>query len=228
MTLGAKTIDDLPHFCVSGTTRRQTRETDYELSGVFDRTAGVSEGQCSLLVPGKDLLIALSRDLKFQDAAAGTALFETSDERMPEVVGLNLTYVDPKWEPYHVWMVAEPKWTWNRILFHAADAVTRIVEGSGVSIIDGEEVSKWIEVKKNGENSRLSRYYPVFPSGKTTLPPIGPDGIIKDGWNHAHCELCSAHIDAEHYGYLDLGKHWVCEGCYSKYVVNHDLAFIST
>jgi hypothetical protein len=228
MTSAAKTIDDLPHFRVSATNQSETYETDYELSGVFDRTAGVNEGQCSLLVSGKDVLIALSGDLKFQDAAAGTALFKTSDERMPEVVGLNLTYIDPMWEPHHVWMVSEPKWKWNRILFQAADAVTKIVEGNGVSIIDGEEVSKWIEVRKKGKGSRLSRYYPVFPSGKSTLPPIGSDGVIKCGWNHAHCELCDAHVVAGQYGYLDPGEHWVCEGCYSKYVVNHDLSFIQT
>jgi hypothetical protein len=228
MTAAAKTIDDLPHFRVSATRQSESHKTDYQLSGVFDRTAGVNEGQCSLLVPGKDVLIALSGDLKFQEAATGSALFETSDDRMPEVVGLNLTYVDPEWEPYHIWMVAQPKWKWNRTLFRAADAVAKIVEGSEISLIDGEEVSKWIEVKKNGEGGRLSRYYPVFPSGKSTLPPIGPDGVIKGGWSHAHCELCDAHVDAEHYGYLDLGEHWVCEGCYSKYVINHDLSFIQT
>jgi hypothetical protein len=226
MTSSAKSIDDLPHFHVSASKQSETREAGYELSGAFDRTAGVNEGQCSLLVPEKDVLIALSGDLKFQNAAAGSALFETSDERMPEVIGLKLVYVDPEWEPYHVWMVAEPNWKWNRTLFHTADAVTKIVEGNGVSVIDGEEVSKWIEVKKDGEGNRLSRYYPVFPSGKSTLPPIGPEGIIKGGWNHAHCELCDAHIDAGHYGYLDLGEHWVCEGCYSKYVLSHDLSFI--
>lgn len=227
MTAAAKTIDDLPRLQVSAMKQSQTCGIDYQLFGAFTRTAGVNEGQCSLLVPGKDVLIALSGNLRFQGAAAGIALFETSDERMPEVVGLSLTYVGPEWEPYHVWMVAEPKWKWSKTLFRAEDAVSKIVEGNGVSIVEGEEVGKWIEVKKKGGSS-LSRYYPVFPSGKTTLPPIGSDGIIEGGWTHAHCELCDAHIDPEHYGYLDLGEHWVCEGCYSRYVVNHDLSFIQT
>jgi hypothetical protein len=228
MTAIAKTIDDLPHLRVSAIKRSETRETDFELSGVFDRPATVREGPCSLLVPGKDVLIALSGDLRFQDPAAGTALFQTSDESMPEVVGLDLTYVDTKWKPHHVWMVAEPRWKWNRTLFHAIDAIARIVEGNGVSVIDGEEVGKWIEIKENGKSNSLSRYYPVFPSGKTALLSIGPDGIIQGGWDHAHCELCDAHIDAENYGYLDLGEHWACEGCYTKYVVNHDLSFLQT
>jgi hypothetical protein len=224
----AKTIKDLPDFRVSAIRQSKTRETDFELSGAFDRTSAVNEGQCSLLVPGKDVLIALSGDLKFQDSTVGTALFQTTDEHMPEVVGLDLTYVDREWEPYHVWMVAELKWKWNRALFHAIDAIARIVEGNGVSVVDGEEVTNWIEIKKNEKNNRLSRYYPVFPSGKTTLPPITPDGVIKGGWDHAHCELCDAHIKAENFEYLDLGEHWVCEGCYTKYVISHDLSFIQT
>ena len=226
MTPAAKTIDDLPHFRVSAIKQSGTRETDFELSGVLDRTVGVNEGRCSLLLPGKDVLVALSGDLKFQDSTGRTALFQTSDESMPEVVGLDLLYLGAGWRPYQVWMVAEPSWKWNRTLFHAMDAISRVVEGNGVSVVDGEEVTKWIEIKKDTKDSGSSRYYPVFPSGKTTLPPIGLDGIIKGGWDHAHCELCDSHIDAEHYGYLDLGEHWVCEGCYSKYVVNHDLSFI--
>jgi hypothetical protein len=195
---------------------------------VLDRTTAVKEGQCSLLVPGKDVLVALRGELRLQSATAGTATFDTSEKDLPEVVGLDLAYLATEWEPYHVWMVAEPRWKWNRTLFHATDATARIVEGECVSVVDGEEVRHWVEIKENGKNSGLSRYYPVFPSGRTTLPPIGSDGIVTGGWNHAHCELCKAHVEAENYGYLDLGGHWVCEGCYTKYVANHDLSFIQT
>jgi hypothetical protein len=147
---------------------------------------------------------------------------------MPEVAGSELTYVHRNWEPYHVWMVVEPEWKWNRMLFRPVDAIARVVAGSEASVMEGEEVSEWIEIKEKGKNSGLSRYYPVFPSGKSKLPPIEPDGIIRGGWDHAHCELCDAHIDAENYGYCDLSEHWVCEACYSKYVENHDLSFMLT
>lgn len=226
MTAAAKTINDLPHFRVSAINSSDTRETDFELAGVFNRPAAVKEGSCSLLLPGKDVLIGLNGELRFQDSTAGTALFQTSEESMPDVIGLNLTYLDSKWKPYHVWMVIEPRWKWNRTLFHATDAVARIVEGKGVSVVSGEEVKNWIEIKRSGKGGPLSRFYPVLSSGKAVLPPVGPDGVIKGGWDHAHCELCNTHINAKNYGYLDLGEHWVCEECYSHYVANHDLSFI--
>jgi hypothetical protein len=225
MTIATKRIEDLPHFRVTSVKPSETCATDFQLVGVFDRITTVREGECSLLVPGKTSLIALSGDLKFQDTAS-TALFQTSDKSMPDLVGLDLVYVDPNWEPYHVWMVAEPRWKWNRTLFHATDVIARTVDGNGASTVDGEEVTKWIEIKQNIPSSRLSRFYPIFPSGKSTLPPVELDGIIKGGWNHAHCELCETRIEPENYGYLDLGGHWVCEGCYSKYVGPHDLSFI--
>lgn len=200
--------------------------TAFELSGVIDPIIGVKEGQCSLLLPGKDVLIALRGELKLQNATTGRASFDTSEKDLPEVIGLDLAYLARDWEPYQVWMVAEPKWKWIRTVFHATDAIARVVEGESVSMVDGEEVRNWVEIKENGKNRGLSRYYPVFPSGKTTLPPIGPDGIVSGGWNHAHCGICKAHVEPGIYGYLDLGGHWVCEDCYINYVANHDLSFI--
>jgi len=97
-----------------------------------------------------------------------------------------------------------------------------------ISVVEGQEVREWIEVKKAGNDSHLSRYYPVSPEGRTILPYAGPDGIIKGGWDHEHCELCNAHIEADTYGYLDLGEHWVCVGCYERFVMNHDLSFMNS
>lgn len=231
MTSIAKTINDLPHFKVSARRQGETSDSgrpDFELAGVFDRTDGVNEGRCWLLLPGKDVLIALTGELRFLEAGAGAAVYQTSEESMPDLVGSSLTYLDPHWEPFHVWMVAEPKWKWNRTVFHAIDATAKRVEGNGVSIVDGQEVTEWIEIKRIGKESHLSRYYPVLPDGRMTLPPIGSDGIIRGGWDHVHCELCDGHIVAESYGYVDPGDHWVCEACYDKYVVSHDLSFIKT
>jgi hypothetical protein len=226
MMAAAKTMDDLPHFRVSSMKPVESSEFAFELLGAFDRTSDVREGHCTLLVPGQNVLTASGGNLTIQDPAAGTALFQTSDESMPDVVGLDLTYVDDKWEPVHVWMVTVPTWRWTRTLFQAMDAIGRVVAGDGVTVLDGEEVTEWIQIKPAGKDSNLSRYYPVFPSGKPVLPPIGPDGVIIGGWTHAHCELCDAHVDAGMYGYLDSGEHWVCESCYARYVVNHDLSFM--
>jgi len=226
MTAAVKTIEDLPHFRVLAVIESDARKNDFEFSGTFDRTGGVVEGRCSLLLPGKDILIGLNGSLKFVDAALGTASFDTSDESMPPVVGLDLVYLNANWEPYHVWMVAEPRWRWNRALFQAGDANAKSVEGNGVSIVEGEEVRSWIEIRQVGKERGLARFYPVFPSGRTTLPPVGPDGVVKGGWDHVHCELCSSHVNAGQYGYVDLAEHWVCESCRDKYVARRDLSFI--
>jgi hypothetical protein len=228
MTAATKTIHDLPHFRVSAVKQSKASETEFVLSGVLDRALSVIEGSCSLLLPGDDVLTALSGVLRFQESSAGTALFQTSVESVPAVVGLALAHLEAKWRPHHVWMVAVPTWKWTRSLFHAIDATARIVQGTHVSVVDGEEVKEWIEIKPKGKLSSLTKYCPIFPSGKVTLPPIGADGVIKGGWDHAHCELCHGHIDTENYGYLDPGEHWVCEKCYSKFVANHDLSFIQT
>jgi hypothetical protein len=173
-----------------------------------------------------DELIDFTGELKLLEAGAGAAVYQTSEEPKPSLVGLAFAYLGPQWEPYHVWMVTEPEWRWERKLFHALDAIARRIEGNGVSIVDGQEVKEWIEIKKIGQEGHLTRYCPVFPDGRNTLPPIGLDGVIRGGWDHVHCEICHAHIVAESYGYIDPGEHWVCAACYDKYVVAHDLSFI--
>ncbi len=231
MTSTAMTIADLPHFRVSAVRHGENRDggrIDFELAGVFDRTEGVNDGRCWLLLPRKDELIDFTGELRLLEPGTGAAVYQTSEEPTPDVVGSALAYLGPQWEPYHVWMVTEPKWRWDRRLFHALDATARKIEGNDISIVDGQEIKEWIEIKKIGKESHLSRYYPVFPDGRTMLPPIGPDGVIKGGWCHVHCEICDAHVVAGSYGYMDPGEHWVCEACYDKYVVSHDLSFIKT
>lgn len=171
-------------------------------------------------------MIGLFGELRFLQIAERTAMFHTTEESMPEVLGRELTYLKEPWKPHHIWMV-DPRWTWKRTLYQAKDVISRTIRDNKVSIVDGQEVWDWIEIKRLAEKAGDSRYYPVFPDGRTTLPPAGPDGVIKGGWDHEHCELCEAHVDAGKYGYVDPGEHWVCEACYGKYVVNHDLSFMN-
>lgn len=221
-----KTIDDLPHFRVSAVNQNESHEPYYELTGVLDRTTDVPEGLCSLLLPDKEVLTAMPGYLQFRNAAANEASVQITGQSVPDIVGLTLAYVHPKWNPVQVWMVSVPTWKWTSALFQATDATTKIVKGTHVSILDGEEIKEWIELKEKGKDTGLSRRYPVFPSGKSTLLQIDPDGTVKGGWNHAHCQLCDTHIEAGNQGYVDPGGHWVCEGCYSRFVESHDLSFM--
>ena len=50
--------------------------------------------------------------------------------------------------------------------------------------------------------------------------------LIPSGWDHEHCELCNSHIDIDMVGFCDPDDRGVCENCYSRYVLRHDLAFV--
>ncbi len=226
MAAQTKTMSDLPHFHVSKITQSQSNTDYFELAGIFDRTAGVTEGRCSLLLPVGETLTALPAYLESLDEAERTARIHTPSKTHPEVADIVLTYVGPQWDPLHVLMVALPTWKWSRVLFQATDAISEIVKGDSPSIVDGEEIKEWIKISQKGKDAGLSRYYPIFPSGKTNLSRIEPDGVILGGWNYVHCELCHGHIDDGQYGHHDSSEHWVCEACYGKYVANHDLSFM--
>src|SRR5438309_5214548 len=182
------TIDDLPHFRVSKVSPSENDKDDFELSGVFNRFDGVVEGLCSLLTPDAHTLTALYGYLQFGSASDRTARINTHGKPSPEVVDLDLTYVHPRWHPRHVWMVSLPTWKWNRDQCVARDAIGKIVEGTQMSVVDGEEIRQWIQISEKGKDSGLSRYYPVFPTGKSELR-IEAVGIIWGGWAHEHCEL---------------------------------------
>jgi hypothetical protein len=60
--------------------------------------------------------------------------------------------------------------------------------------------------------------------GRQALPGDRPSAdreIVKDGWDHAHCELCSATISTGgenlNEGYTD-GKEWVCVDCFEEFI----------
>jgi hypothetical protein len=178
MDVAHKTIRDLPHFRVSAVAPNEANKDYFALFGEFDRTTDVVEGRCSLLMPHGDALNALSGYVQFHRPGEKTASVYVPTENSPEVLGLDLTYVHPRWNARHVWMISEPGWKWSRSKFCEADAVAKIVEGSQVSVVDGEEIKQWIQVSKKGNDSGLSRYYPICPSGKSTLQ-IEADGIIK-------------------------------------------------
>jgi len=222
-----KRLEDLPHFLIVGIKQGATQPngySDFALSGVFDKVEGVREERCWLLLPERDCLIG---DLRGLDPEAKTAVFfiySTSETKKPDVHGSKLPYLDGYWQAYHVWMVLEPEWIWKPLAFQSRDAVGRRFQADEVQVIDGQNVSEWIEVKDTaGRGNR--RYYPVYP-GRQAPFLIRPDSVIAAGWDHEHCELCRSHIESGERGYVDPSGHWVCEGCYAKYVSVHDLSFI--
>lgn len=220
-----KTIRDLPHFLVTNVRPGQPRVDEYlsfDLSGTFDKIDGVREGRCWLLLPERDCLIC---DLESLDAIKRTAVLRTSEPSEPAVLGSSLPYVDGFWQAYHIWMVTEPEWIWEKATFRALDAFGRRFESDEVQIVDGQEVREWVEITK-GEQGEKGRYYPVYPGKPLCFDVGGETGLVKGGWDHEHCELCNEHIEPGETGYFDRGDHWVCEKCFVAYVAAHDLSFL--
>lgn len=225
MSTAPKTIEDLPLFRVSSVRPTEKNPEYFEFTGVLNQTVLVAEGRCSLLLPVTDVMTSLPGYLEFQNQQEGTARIYAPSKTPPDVIGQSLTYVPAKWDPLQVWMIALPTWRWTKSLFHASDAIAEIVKGTDVSVVDNEEIKDWVKIAEKGKDKGFSRYYPVFPSGKSSMQ-IEADGTIKNGWNHEHCELCHAHVDSGHYGYVDPSEHWVCEECYERYVSEYDLSFM--
>ncbi|HVO81862.1 MAG TPA: hypothetical protein VMT28_14090 [Terriglobales bacterium] len=229
MNAPIRTIDDLPQFYVLKMDALQSEEpssVETMIVGRFDRTEGVSEGNCHMLTSDGEVLVGLFGMLTSLVTSEKTAVFRTSEEDIPPIVGRKLPYLHSPWKPHHIWMVDE-RWKWKRTIFQSSDAVSRRITADDVSIVEGKEVRCWIEIKKAGDTSGNSRYYPVFADGRVDLPGAQADGIIPGGWDHEHCEICNSNINVNAEGYLDLGEHWLCEPCYDKYVKNHDLSFLT-
>jgi hypothetical protein len=71
-------------------------------------------------------------------AEGGYTHFEAKDE--PDIVGHTLAYLGPYWQAFHVWMVLDPDWGWEKKRFLGADAVAEDFEAKDASIIEGCEV----------------------------------------------------------------------------------------
>jgi hypothetical protein len=221
-----KTLEDFPKFEVIALRRGPTAKegyTHYEIEGCFDRTIEIASTgpQWFWLVFGKRGYICAAVQSRNNETNAAVLTFEARDE--PNIVGHKLAYLSPYWQGFHVGMVLDPNWGWERKQFQGTDAVAEDYEAKDVSIVGGREVRVWTKLEPTGESTGQSRHY---PAPDQTLPVRSGTRLVPAGWGHEHCELCNAHIDAGMFGYCDPGERWMCEKCYQRYVTPHDLAFV--
>ena len=223
-----KTINDLPQFCVLDVTHGEPDENGYidsKLSGVFNRSEGVREGNCWLLLPERNCIFG---NLESFDPVARTATFMGSEKEYPSLKDQTFPILDGYWQAYHVWMVAEPQWKWKEVPFLPSDVKVERIPANGPTLGgDSQPIEEWIGVRKIGDTRGKAHVYSANQQGGVSgLSEINTDGVIPSGWTHEHCELCNGHIDAGDVGYNDLSEHWVCKVCYTKYVSTHDLSFL--
>jgi hypothetical protein len=80
--------------------------------------------------------------------------------------------------------------------------------------------------------SDMVRYRPKDGGWMATpLSPEAPPGgdVIPGGWDHEHCEICWKRIGlgGEPDGFFSPPDSWVCEECYTTFIVPQSLAFVT-
>lgn len=226
-----KTLDDFPKYIVTAVRRGATSDPGFvslELEGRFDP---ILESSFEQIINGAApqwfwLLFGergcLSPSLKCFDKKARTAILTCQEMGEPEVLGLKLAYLSPYWQAFHVWMVLDPTWGWERRQFQGTDALAENYEAKDVSVVDGREVRLWTKLEPTGGGRGQTRYYPTTDESS----PAAGTRLVPSAWDHEHCELCNEHIEAGMFGYCDPGERWMCENCHRRYVARRDLAFV--
>jgi hypothetical protein len=189
-------LNDLPQFEISSFFP-ETKYGGAGFSGRFSGLEGVREGVCWLRISKQK---SARGKLHALDAASGAAIFVPWEGREHLAVGMELPWIDGFWRAVDIEMVIDPAWSWTKLRFEPRDA--------------------WMtaDIKR-----RMLRPAPagvnLVPSGATLVPK---------GWDHEHCRFCWEKIGAGGVatGFVDDAGTWLCESCYSQFVVTHDLSFI--
>ena len=219
-----KRLEDFPQFIVTGVRRGATSDAGYtrfELDGSFDRVGETLDPSWFWLLFGEREYLCAS--LKSFDNETKAAILTCEEASEPKIVGRALAYLSRYWQAFHVWMVLDPRWTWERKQLRGTDAVAEDYESKDVAIVEGREVRVWTKMEPVEGRGGQSRHY---PTADQTLPIRPGTRLVPSGWGHEHCELCHAHIDVGQFGYCDPEARWMCEKCHGRYVVGHDLAFV--
>jgi hypothetical protein len=216
----SKTLEDFPHFIVASVHRGATTEdgfTRFELSGTFERGIEENVQDWFFLLYEKQSSVCVT--LQSFDKETNAAILTCDEKDEPQVAGCSLAYLNSYWRPHQIWMVLDKSWGWEKRQFRALDAIAENFEAKDVSIVDGREVRVWTKLEPLRDSGGEGRYYP--PSDENSAR-----WLVPQGWDHEHCEICNAHVDAETFGYCDPNDNWLCEKCYERYVVQCDLAFV--
>jgi hypothetical protein len=219
-----KTLRDFPQFIVSAVRRGETLDAGYtrfEIDGGFDRIVDNIDPHWFWLLFGEN--DCLCTTLQSIDKGGRAAVLSCDVRDEPKVVGETLAYLSSYWQAYHVWMVLDPAWGWERKIFQGADAVAEDYDAGEASVVEGREVRVWTKLELVGGREGASRHY---PASDQSLPPNSERRPVPGGWGHEHCDLCRTHIDAKGFGYCDPAGRWMCEKYHERYVLRRDLAFV--
>ena len=220
-----KTLEDFPHFTVAAVRRGETSETGYtqfELDGKFDRPIErIEEFSWFWLISGQRDYFCATPVSVDKETLRATLSCDEKDE--PPHLGQKLAYMSNYWQGYHIAMVLDPSWGWEKKLFHATDAVAEQIQAGDASVENGGEIKTWTTLERAEDRPDVIHLYPVNEDGS---PSSSGPRLIPGGWDHEHCEFCNAHVDPGMFGYCDAMERWMCVACYERYVEQRDLAFV--
>jgi hypothetical protein len=214
-----KKLEDLPQFSVAAV--RHIGASRFELAGKFDHAIESTDPSWFWLLIGKDDCLCVT--LETLDVQSQTAMLSCDANDEPRVVGMSLACLSAYWQAYHVWMVLDTAWGWEKKLLQGVDAIAEDYDAKDISIVRGREVRVWTKLEPAEGVMGVSRHYPAEDQ---TLPPSSERRLVAGGWGHEHCELCRTHVDARGIGYCDPGGRWMCQKCYERYVLQRDLSFV--
>ena len=219
-----KTLEDFPKFVVSALRRGPTSDdgyTRFEFDGRFDRVIENIDPHWFWLLFGENNCLCATVQSLDKETLKAILTSDAKDE--PRVVGESLAYLSPRWQAYHVWMVLDPTWGWDKKRFQGADAVAEDYDAGKTSVVEGRDVRVWTKLELVGGREGASRHY---PASDQSLPPSSKRRAVPGGWGHEHCDLCKTPIEPQEFGYSDPGGLWMCEKCYERYVMERDVAFV--
>lgn len=155
---------------------------------------------CALLAPNRKCLYG---DWAAPASWDGKVQFETAHEPTSVVKGTRLHYAGSL-DARAAILIEDGPSAWQELTFEPKDAVS-------IPFID-ESGHKWRKISEVNQG--------------TTLEPEAE--IIHNGWDHEHCLICNAHIEAGDRFYRHQSENeFLCARCYGKYGTTGDLSFLT-
>ena len=166
------------------------------LEGDFDHLKTVQEGPCWLYKCPDRDSIYGNLEALSRDNLKGT--IRTEEQVAAESVreGMVLPWLNACWQPYYITKILDTAHHWEPIVAQASDSYESYVNGHRT----------WR--KAAGSTQQAG------------------ERLVQEGWKYESCMLCYGHINPGSTGYLDDDGEWLCECCFKKNGLPHDLAFI--
>ncbi|MDR3628560.1 MAG: hypothetical protein P4L45_17065 [Ignavibacteriaceae bacterium] len=194
-----KGLDSLPQFRIDSI---ESNGKDYMIIGSFNHVSGIRNdtGWLYNIASWKDSGSVTIISLK--DISSKSVKLSLYDSEYISIFqpGKAFPYIDGYWQPMDVAIILDELSTWNKVHFKPTDAEYFRLNGA----------IGWQETGKK------------LPVGAQFME------LKKDGWDHEHCRLCWENISlqTQPFGYRNNDNIWVCESCYTKYVLTHNLDFL--